>query len=53
MKKKELNQKVDAFNMSTKEALLIILDALNQGQRKKIFKDATVAEMLARYGITE
>lgn len=51
MTKKQLIQGVETAKDTTAEALLVILNALNQGQRKKISKDERVAELLDRYGI--
>ncbi len=35
----------------TREALQTFYNALNQGQQKKIMKNATVAEIVKRYGV--
>lgn len=35
----------------TKVALQTVYDALNQGQQKKILKDASVKELFDRYGV--
>lgn len=51
MKKKELNEKVKAVRISTKEALQILYDALNQGQQKKVVKNTEVKAMFDRYGV--
>lgn len=52
MKKTELKTAVSHFNTLTREALQTIVNSLNQGQKKKIFKNEAAAEILARYGIT-
>lgn len=47
----ERRDRVIAYNVEIKNALQTIIDALNQGQRKKLLKNAAVAAMLKRYGI--
>lgn len=53
MKKNELNTKVKLLKSDTKQAILTILDNLNQGQRKKVLKNEEVKKLCERYGITE
>lgn len=45
----ELRTRVIAYNAEIKTALQTIVDALNQGQRKKLLKNAAVKAMLKRY----
>lgn len=47
----ELRARVVAYNTEIKAALQTIINALNQGQRKKLLKNAAVAAMLRRYGV--
>ncbi len=47
----KLSEQALAYNLRLKEALQLIIDALNQGQQKKIAKDPTVRALLDRYGI--
>jgi hypothetical protein len=47
----ELNQKTTAAVDETRNALQTVYDALNQGQQKKILKDAAVRELFDRYGV--
>lgn len=47
----DLRERVVAYNVEIKNALQTIIDALNQGQRKKLLKNAAVAAMLKRYGV--
>lgn len=47
----ELRERVVAYNTEIKAALQTIVDALNQGQRKKLLRNETVAAMLKRYGV--
>lgn len=47
----ELRARGVAYNAEIKNALQTIVDALNQGQRKKLLKNAAVAAMLKRYGV--
>ena len=51
MKKHELQQRVDTVKDDTKTALQTMYDALNQGQRKKIVKNAEVKALFDRYGV--
>ena len=51
MTKQELNTKTNAAVEETRAALQTVYDALNQGQKKKIVKDAAVAVLLKRYGV--
>ncbi len=47
----KLSEQALEYNLRLKEALQLIVDALNQGQQKKIAKDPTVKALLDRYGI--
>ena len=51
MRKEELNMAVQAAKAQTKDALQQVYDSLNQGQKKKIMKEAPVAELLRRYEV--
>lgn len=51
MKKKVLKEKTAAVKSETREALQIMYDALNPGQKKQIVKDKTVAALFERYGV--
>lgn len=53
MKRTELKQKTETVKSETKDALELILDNLNQGQRKKVIAVPAVKALLERYGITE
>lgn len=44
-------RKTAAVKSETKTALLTMLSALNQGQRKKMVKNAEVGALLDRYGV--
>ncbi len=46
-----LVEKAIAYNRELKEALQLIYDELNQGQRKKIMRNATIKALYERYGI--
>ena len=46
-----LLDKVIAYNLEIKTALLIMYNALNQGQRKKILKNEKVKTLFERYGV--
>lgn len=51
MKKAELKSRTDAAVTETKNALQIVYDSLNQGQQKKIVKDASVKALFDLYGV--
>lgn len=53
MTKKALDAAVAAAKAETKAALQTVYDALNQGQQKKLLKDAGVLALLRRYGLAE
>ena len=46
-----LIEKAKAYNRELKEALQLIYDELNQGQRKKIMRNPTIKALYERYGI--
>ena len=49
--KKKLQENVKAVKSETKAALQLILDNLNQGQRKKLIKNTEVKKLLEFYEI--
>lgn len=51
MRKVELEKKVDAVKSETQEALQLLYDNLNHGQKKKIASVPEVAELFERYGV--
>lgn len=51
MTKNELNTAVTAAKAETREALQTVYDALNNGQQKKVVKNAEVKELFDRYGV--
>ena len=51
MTKKKLQAGVDEVKSETKAALQTVYDALNQGQRKKVVKNAAVKALFDRYGV--
>ena len=51
MKKQELNASVDAKIIEIRDALQTMLDALNQGQQKKIVKDEKVKALFDLYKV--
>lgn len=51
MTRDELMAAVEAAKMDTKNALQIVYDALNQGQKKKLVRDETVKALFDRYGV--
>ena len=53
MKKTKLDAAIAETKSETKTALLLILDNLNHGQRKKILAVPEVKTLCERYGITE
>ena len=46
-----LVEKAMAYNRELREALQLIYDELNQGQRKKIMRNPTIKALYERYGI--
>lgn len=52
MKREDLISKVAAAKTETQSALQTMYDALNQGQQKKIVKEAAVNALFDRYGVT-
>ena len=46
-----LVEKAKAYNRELREALQLIYDELNQGQRKKIMRNPTIKALYERYGI--
>ncbi|MBR3000186.1 MAG: hypothetical protein IKF39_04240 [Oscillospiraceae bacterium] len=53
MKRSVLIEKTDTVIAETRQALLTILDNLNQGQRKKVMNVPEVKALCERYGIEE
>ena len=51
MKKVVLNQAVGATKTSTRKALQLVYDTLNQGQQKKLLKEEAVKELFDHYGV--
>lgn len=51
MKRVELIEKTDLVIATTKEALQLVYDSLNQGQQKKLVKEEAVKELFDRYGV--
>lgn len=51
MRKTDLTAAVDRHMETTHEALLLIWNNTNKGQRKKMLKNEAIAALLARYEI--
>ena len=51
MKKSERARKTNELIQSTHDALQTVYDALNKGQRQKLEKNETIAELLDRYNV--
>lgn len=51
MTKKELTDKTENCIATTKEALQLLWDNINKGQRKQLYKNAQIKAMLKRYGV--
>ena len=51
MTKEKLHEAVNVLKNETQEALQLIWDATNKGQRNKLLKNPEIAELLARYDI--
>ena len=53
MTKQQLKIKTQEVKTDTKTAIETIINALNQGQRKKIMKDEAVKKLCKIYGVEE
>ena len=51
MTKQELQTKTDAVIDSTRDALQLVYDSLNNGQQKKLLKNEDVSALFERYGV--
>lgn len=51
MLRTELFEKTAAVKEETRKALQLVYDELNQGQQKKILKNAEVKELFDRYSV--
>lgn len=51
MKKANLQKAVEDAKLEMQMALQLIIDELNQGQQKKIVKNAEIKTLLDRYGV--
>ena len=47
----ELKERALAYNRELKAALALIWAELNNGQRKKLLKNPTLAALMKRYGV--
>lgn len=52
MKKKDLTAACNELKNATHDALQLIWDNTNKGQRNKLLNNEEIAELLARYNIT-
>lgn len=51
MKRKVLRDKTAIVKNETTEALQMVWDATNKGQRNKLLKDAGISKLFERYGV--
>ena len=51
MKREDLFNKVAAVKFETKEALQLVYNGLNNGQKKKILKNENIKALFDRYGV--
>lgn len=51
MTREELNARTDACIQATREALQVLWDSINKGQRKQLAKQSEIREILDRYGV--
>ena len=51
--KEKLKDNVNKTKNTTKEALTMIYEALNQGQQKKLLKNEEVKRLLEFYGVID
>lgn len=51
MKKTDLKTKTVECIITTREALQLLWDNINKGQRKQLYKDEQIKALLDRYGV--
>lgn len=51
MTHEELVEKTEATKAETHDALQVVVDELNNGQRKKLCKDERIKKLFDRYGV--
>lgn len=51
MTKRELNDGIERLKTETHDALQMVVDELNKGQRQKIIKNEGVKRLLDRYNV--
>lgn len=51
MKKRILEERVEALTTETKDALQLLWDNVNKGQKKKLYKMPEIKDLLDRYGV--
>ncbi len=51
MKKAELAAKTESCISTTRDALQLLWDNINKGQRKQLYKDEQIKALLDRYGV--
>ena len=51
MTKAELTQRLENYKTATHDALQLIWDNTNKGQRNKLLKNEDIKAMLDRYGV--
>ena len=51
MKKSELNRRMTDYKQITHDALKLIWDNTNKGQRNKLLKNEEIKALLDRYGV--
>ena len=51
MNKNELNKATTKFKSETKEALQLLYDNVNKGQRKQLIKKEEIKKLFDKYGV--
>lgn len=51
MKKSALNNAVEHYKNATREALQMVFDELNNGQKKKLLKNEGIKALMDRYSV--
>lgn len=51
MTRTELTERVDALKTETHDALQLVYNGLNKGQRSKLLKDNKIKELFDRYNV--
>ena len=51
MKREHLSEAISAHKTATRDALQLLFDNVNKGQRKQLIKNEEIKEMFDRFGV--